>query len=75
MEQRRNFYLIFKEAVNNLVKYSGATRVAITLINENEFIKLRIQDDGVGDMRPPPPKEGIGAILHAVKSANCKDRH
>lgn len=46
--ERRNFYLIFKEAVNNLVKYSNATRVAITLSNENDYIKLRIQDDGVG---------------------------
>ncbi|MBK5285590.1 MAG: tetratricopeptide repeat protein [Bacteroidia bacterium] len=48
LEERRNFYLIFKEAINNLVKYSNATRVAITLVNENELIKLRIQDDGVG---------------------------
>lgn len=48
LEERRNFYLIFKEAVNNLVKYSNAMRVAITLSNENEYIKLRIQDDGVG---------------------------
>jgi len=48
LEERRNFYLIFKEAVNNLVKYSNASRAAITLTNENEFIKLRIQDDGIG---------------------------
>ena len=48
MDQRRDFYLIFKEAVNNLVKYSNATRTEITLTNENDYIKLRIQDDGVG---------------------------
>ena len=48
LEERRNFYLIFKEAVNNLVKYSNATRVAITLTNEKDHIKLRIQDNGVG---------------------------
>ncbi len=48
IEERRNFYLIFKEAVNNLVKYSNATRVAITLSNENDHIKLCIKDDGVG---------------------------
>jgi two-component system, NarL family, sensor histidine kinase UhpB len=48
LEDRRNFYLIFKEAVNNLVKYSNASRVAITLSGENSMIRLRIQDNGVG---------------------------
>jgi len=48
LEERRNFYLIFKEAVNNLVKYARATRVAITLTYENKQIRLRIQDNGVG---------------------------
>ena len=48
IEERRNFYLIFKEAVNNLVKYSNATHASITLTNENNRIKLRIRDDGVG---------------------------
>ncbi len=48
LEERRNFYLIFKEAVNNLVKYSKATHASIDLTNENNYIKLRIRDDGVG---------------------------
>jgi signal transduction histidine kinase len=48
LEDRRSFYLIFKEAVNNLVKYSNATRASITLTNENNRIRLRIRDDGVG---------------------------
>jgi two-component system sensor histidine kinase UhpB len=48
MEQRRNFYLIFKEALNNLVKYSNASRVAISLTLENSFILLTIHDNGIG---------------------------
>jgi signal transduction histidine kinase len=48
LESRRNFYLIFKEALNNLVKYSQATRVSITLKNENGFIKLVVRDNGIG---------------------------
>jgi two-component system, NarL family, sensor histidine kinase UhpB len=48
LEERRNFYLIFKEAINNLVKYASATRAAITLTYENNKIRLRIQDNGVG---------------------------
>jgi two-component system, NarL family, sensor histidine kinase UhpB len=48
LEQRRNFYLIFKEAINNLVKYANATRAEITLTNEDTLIRLRIRDNGVG---------------------------
>jgi two-component system, NarL family, sensor histidine kinase UhpB len=48
MEQRRNFYLIFKEALNNLVKYSNASRVSISLTLENNFILLTIHDNGIG---------------------------
>jgi two-component system sensor histidine kinase UhpB len=60
LEQRRNFYLIFKEAINNLVKYSNATRVAITLASENNYIKLLIRDDGVGfDMAADTSGNGL----------------
>jgi two-component system sensor histidine kinase UhpB len=48
LESRRNFYLIFKEALNNLVKYSQATRASIILKNENGFIKLAVKDNGIG---------------------------
>ncbi len=48
IESRRNFYLIFKEALNNLVKYSSATRASITLTSENGLIKLSVRDNGVG---------------------------
>ncbi len=48
MEQRRNFYLIFKEALNNIVKYSNATRVSISLSHGHNFILLTIRDNGSG---------------------------
>ncbi len=48
LESRRNFYLIFKEALNNLVKYSNANRASISLTNENGLIKLSIRDNGLG---------------------------
>ena len=48
LEARRNFYLIFKEALNNLVKYSNASRASILLTSENGLIKLSVRDNGVG---------------------------
>ena len=48
MEIRRNFYLIFKEALNNLVKYSNATRVSVLVSQQNKSVTFIIRDDGVG---------------------------
>ena len=48
MQTRRNFYLIFKEALNNLVKYSQAGRASVTLLYEKRQVALIIHDDGIG---------------------------
>lgn len=48
LEERRNIYLIFKEAINNLVKYAQATNASIILSGENNSVRLHIEDNGVG---------------------------
>jgi signal transduction histidine kinase len=48
MQVRKNFYLVFKEAITNLIKYSGATRVSISLMEKNKVIFLTIRDNGKG---------------------------
>ncbi|MDP4264849.1 MAG: tetratricopeptide repeat protein [Bacteroidota bacterium] len=48
MEQRRDFFLIFKEAVNNAAKYSDASNVGIKLSRNNGFLELSVRDDGKG---------------------------
>jgi len=45
---RRNIYLVFKEAVNNLAKYAEASAVKIDLLLEKNIIHLIIKDDGKG---------------------------
>jgi two-component sensor histidine kinase len=42
----RNIYLIFKEALNNVVKHSNATHVNVYLSKKNKKYLLRINDNG-----------------------------
>ncbi len=48
MEQRRNIYLIFKEALNNALKYSGCANIRIDLGKEDHGLTLSVKDDGKG---------------------------
>jgi signal transduction histidine kinase len=48
MQQRKNFYLIFKEALNNAVKYAGTGKMDIRIELQNRQLKLLIQDYGKG---------------------------
>jgi two-component system, NarL family, sensor histidine kinase UhpB len=48
MEQRKNIYLIFKEAINNVVKYSGTDKVEVIATIQNSQLSLKIKDFGKG---------------------------
>jgi PAS domain S-box-containing protein len=48
MAARRHFYLIFKEAVNNIVKHAGCTRVDIRIDVIDRKLVMTIKDDGKG---------------------------
>ena len=45
---RRNVFLVIKEALTNIVKYSEATEVRITLQQEEKGYSLLIHDNGIG---------------------------
>ena len=48
MDKRKNFYLIFKEAINNAIKYSGASELNALIQSDNHLLKLTVKDNGVG---------------------------
>ncbi|HUM45425.1 MAG TPA: two-component regulator propeller domain-containing protein [Chitinophagales bacterium] len=48
MEKRKDFYLVFKEAVNNMAKYSNAANAVIHLSREHGKMIMTIKDDGKG---------------------------
>ncbi|RTQ44948.1 hypothetical protein EJV47_26635 [Hymenobacter gummosus] len=67
MRARREFFLLFKEAVNNLAKYSKAEFARITLDYDNRCLVLRVQDDGVG-FDPKAPAQGGGNGMTNMRS-------
>jgi signal transduction histidine kinase len=48
MEQRKNIWLIFKEAVNNAVKYSGTDKMEISSTTDGKELLLLVKDFGKG---------------------------
>jgi two-component system sensor histidine kinase ChiS len=45
---RRRFYLIYKEAVNNIIRHAQASKVALTIRKEGRWLVMTIVDDGKG---------------------------
>ena len=48
MQKRKNFYLIFKESVNNALKYSGCTSLDVNIGVKGNQLHLTDQDNGAG---------------------------
>jgi len=48
MEKRRDFFLIFKETLNNVLKYAGGEQVWISLALHSDEMTLTVRDDGRG---------------------------
>ena len=68
MEQRRDIYLIFKEALHNIYKHAQAQSVTIKLETERQYFKMNISDDGLGfDPSGPTARNGLKNIKARVK--------
>lgn len=59
MRARREFFLIFKETVNNLAKYAQCQTARLDLRIEQRHLILTVEDDGVG-FDPAAPARGSG---------------
>lgn len=60
-EDRRHFYLIFKEAINNIAKYSRANKVSFSFKYVDKKMISSITDNGLG-FNPEVIKKGNGLI-------------
>ena len=48
MEQRRDVYLIYKEALNNIHKHADANNVWVDVAQHHNYLFIHIKDDGKG---------------------------
>ena len=48
LEYRKNIYLIFKESLNNALKYADAKNIVINISKSNGLFKMILKDDGKG---------------------------
>jgi len=72
MTQRRDLYLIFKEAVNNLVKYSEAKNAIIQIKTGEQKIEMNIRDDGKGfDRDKVRMGNGLQNMVHRAKASGA----
>ncbi|MES2517779.1 MAG: 7TM diverse intracellular signaling domain-containing protein [Bacteroidota bacterium] len=68
-----NFYLIFKEAVNNIVKYSNADEVIIELNRQKDLLIMNISDNGIGfDEKNIKSGNGLGNMRKRAESLGGK---
>ncbi len=70
LDQKRNIYLIYKEAINNIAKHSKASLVNIRLESFPDKLVIEIMDNGIG-FDTAKTNEGNG--LNNFKSRSVKD--
>jgi len=70
-DQRRNIYLIFKEAVNNAAKYSGCTEIGVNMMLSGRKLTLEIKDNGKG-FDPQTVQPGNGLSNMRLRAADIK---
>ena len=71
MEIRKSIFLIFKEAINNALKYSEATEMNISLTMVDKNVQLVIDDNGRG-FDKTAVTAGNGLETMAQRAKDCK---
>jgi two-component sensor histidine kinase/ligand-binding sensor domain-containing protein len=73
MDQRREVYLIFKEAINNLLKYAESSKVNIEVKIQNRKFSLLIADNGIGfDTSKTSSRNGIKNMKNRAEKLKGK---
>jgi len=67
---RKDILMIFKEAVNNIVKHSNATEVVIEFFRTGNTVHLTIEDNGIWKQKLEGISSGTGTKSMEQRAAN-----
>jgi signal transduction histidine kinase len=69
---RKNILLIIKEAINNVVKYSNASHVSVSIKRIGEHICVQVADNGKGFAQTADNIKGQGLSNMQIRTAELK---
>lgn len=68
-EQRKELFLIFKEAINNIVKYANCSLVKIYFVKQKDLLLMRIIDNGIGfNTQQQTAGNGLHSMRHRAET-------
>lgn len=72
-EEKRNLFLVCKEAINNSIKYSETSRIDVLIEPDGKKIKITIADDGKGfDVEQVTKGYGLKNMEYRAGQVNYK---
>lgn len=67
-EQRRNIYLVIKEALHNIVRHASASKVSITFQINDNTLHISVLDNGKGFQQESAFGNGLKNMRHRIET-------
>lgn len=71
MQDRRHLFMIYKEALNNIIKYAHCKKVLLSMLIKDQTLLMKIEDDGNG-FDAADHKPGNGLVNMRQRAAEMK---
>jgi signal transduction histidine kinase len=73
MQHRRHLFMLYKEALNNLIKYAGCKNAFLSINVVDKKLVMKIEDDGVGfDAANHKPGNGLINMQQRAAEMNAE---
>ena len=73
LEQRRNIFLIYKEALTNVVRHSNANKCSIDIIGQADKLSVIVKDDGKGfEINNTKKNTGLSSMMKRAEKIEGK---